>query len=347
MTSTLVADANISLEPLTRLERDIAKSTQTLGPHQARFLVDTYYAMQEGRIASAARVRDLMKAEEPASVMEYARVQMEMLEGQVARALRWYVEAQPLGVWMTSVTGIGPVIAAGLLSTVDYEGTNSSSRVWKYAGLTPDSIWEAGQKRPWNPFLKTLAFKIGESFVKTQSNPNDFYGRFYAYRKAIEWRRNVAGTLADQAAEKLKKYRIGQTTNAYKWYAGRISPEWVQLVFHNNESFPATLPSNSLNPADVITPMLPPAHIHARARRWTAKLFLSHTVEVGFWLTHGELAPAQYAFAHLGHTDYVFPPNLDVVEDLRPGLKDALLERYGPVLEKNQRPQVLYLGEAA
>lgn len=336
---------DISLEPLQRLSKDIAKSTQIVGRQQARFLVDTYYAMQEGRIASTSRVRDLTKSEEPAAVMDYTRAQMELLEGQVARALRWYVEAQPLGIWMTAVTGIGPVIAAGLLSTIDYENTNSASRVWKFAGLTPDSVWEKGQKRPWNPFLKTLAYKIGESFVKVQNNEKDMYGRFYAYRKAYEWRRNIRGDLADQGAAKLAKYAIGKSTNAYQWYSGRVNPEWVAAVFSNGESFPATLPSNSLNMAGVVTPMLPPAHIHARARRWATKLFLAHTVEVGFWLHHGVLAPPEYAFAHLGHKDYVYPSCLEVVEELRPGFTKAIHDRHGPIIPHNQRPNIVYFGE--
>lgn len=343
--STYITLENIDLEPLQRLTRDIAKSTAIVGQQQARYLVDTYYAMQEGRIASASRVRDLTKAEEPAAVMDYTRAQMELLEGQVARALRWYVEAQPLGIWMTTITGIGPVIAAGLLSSIDYENTNSAARIWKFAGLTPDSVWNRGERRPWNAFLKTIAYKIGESFVKMQSNENDFYGRFYAYRKALEWKRNIRGELADQAAAKLEKYNLGKGTNAYQWYSGRVNPEWVAAVFKSGESFPANIPANALNLPGVVTPMLPPAHIHARARRWTAKMFLSHTVEVGYWLYHGQLAPELYAFAHLGHKDYVYPPHLEEVEALRPGITVALKERYGALMPHNQRPTVVYFGE--
>lgn len=335
----------MNLEPLERLTQDIARSTSILGQKQARYLVDTYYAMQEGRIMSASRVRELAKSDEPNAIMDYTRAQMDLLESQVARALKWYVEAQPLGVYLTQITGIGPVIAAGLLSSIDYASTNSSARVWKYAGLTPDSIWEKGQKRPWNPFLKTLAFKIGESFVKTQSNKNDFYGRFYAHRKAIEWKRNVSGALADQAAAKLARFNIGKSTMAHQWYSGRVNPEWVHAVFSNGETFPASLPSNALNVAGVSTPMLPPAHIHARARRWTAKMFLSHSVEVAHWLEHGQLVAEHYAFAHLGHKDYVYPPHLDIIEEYRPGIIAALANRYGPLMPHNQRPTVVYFGE--
>jgi hypothetical protein len=56
-------------------------------------------------------------------------------------------------------------------------------------------------------------------------------------------------------------------------------------------------------------PMLPPAHIHARARRRTVKLFLSHYFTVGFELHYGRKAPSPYVIEHMGHVDEVPPPN--------------------------------------
>ena len=39
--------------------------------------------------------------------------------------------------------------------------------------------------------------------------------------------------------------------------------------------------------------MIPPAHVHARARRWTVKLFLSHFFEVMYKVENGGTAPAE------------------------------------------------------
>lgn len=59
-------------------------------------------------------------------------------------------------------------------------------------------------------------------------------------------------------------------------------------------------------------PMLPPAHIHAMARRWTVKLFISHAWEVAQnLLPEGERKDVKpYAIAKLGHPEehIIVPP---------------------------------------
>ena len=118
----------------------------------------------------------------------------------------------------------------------------------------PTQEWLPKAKRPWNAALKTLCWKIGESFVKVSGNPGDFYGKLYAQRKLIEEQRNAAGAFAGQAAAKLKKFKIDKTTIAYQHYAAG---------------------------------KLPPAHIHARAKRWAVKPSGPTT------MSHGSSPPAR------------------------------------------------------
>ena len=73
--------------------------------------------------------------------------------------------------------------------------------------------------------LKTLCWKIGESFVKTSNNQDDVYGHLWATRKARELERNAAGEFSDQAKAKLEKFKIGTTTTAYRWYAGCLTAD--------------------------------------------------------------------------------------------------------------------------
>ena len=87
---------------------------------------------------------------------------------------------------------------------------------------------------------------------------------------------NEAGAYKGQAEAKLLKFKIGQDTDAYKAYSqGK----------------------------------LPPAHIHARAKRYAVKLFLAHYHHVGYELLHGELPPRPFVIEHMGHVDYMGPPN--------------------------------------
>ena len=142
--------------------------------------------------------------------------------------------------------------------------------------ITWASIEKVLAKRPWNASLKTLCWKIGESFVKVSNNPDDFYGHLYPERKVQEETRNQAGQYADQAAAKLEKFKIGRGTDAYKAYS---------------------------------TGFLPPAHIHSRAERWTVKLFLSHYHAVAYEVHYGTPAPKPYVFDHLGHQRFIPIPN--------------------------------------
>jgi len=135
--------------------------------------------------------------------------------------------------------------------------------------------WKKGQKRPHNAALKTLCWKIGESFVKVKARDDAYYGHVYTDRRALEDPKNAAKEYADQAAAVLEKKRIGKDKGAYAKYS---------------EGF------------------LPDGHMFSRSKRYAVKLFLSHYFEVGFELHHGFKPPRPYVFDVLGHADYLEPP---------------------------------------
>ena len=264
----------MELESFTRLSKDIAVAAQTLSEGEARFLVDAYYAMQENRIRTHGQVRALNESEEPNSVLRWLASQNEGLEGQIKRALTRYAEAQPLGEWAMSVKGIGPVITAGLLAHIDITKAPTVGHIWRFAGLDPTVAWEKKSKRPWNASLKRLCWIIGESFVKVSGYEDAFYGQVYVQRKAYEIGRNERGELAEQASAMLERKKFGKETEARKHYeAGRLSP----------------------------------AHIHARAKRYAVKLFLSHYHDTAYRLHFGEAPPLPYPVAILRHAHMIRP----------------------------------------
>src|SRR5215831_9373932 len=112
---------NISekLESIKRLTRDLVDAAAILSPHEARYLVDTYYQLQDYRKAAGNQTRALNAAGEPIALISWLWDQMEMLEKQIARPLDRWSGSQPLGQWARSVHGIGPVIGAGLLAHID------------------------------------------------------------------------------------------------------------------------------------------------------------------------------------------------------------------------------------
>ncbi len=324
----------IELEPIKKLTRDIIKASATLGKAEARYLVDQYYQLQAYRIATKNQIRSIVKSEteEPHETISFFANQMEMLENEIKKALKAYVQSQELGQWLLGITGIGEVISAGLLANLDIEKAQTAGAFWRFCGLDPTIEWLGAEKArktveevcgskksydvedfaklavatnwgyngfiehfkevkptktnlvkylsrvPYNKRMRTLMFKIGESFVKVQNNDNDFYGKLFAQRKALEQAKNELGEYAEQAKAKLEKYKIGKDTEAYKWYSeGK----------------------------------LPPAHIHARARRYAVKIFISHLFDKWYKIHYNQEPPKPFAISILGHVHEIKPPYND------------------------------------
>ena len=271
-----------AVEDLQRLDRDLKAASATMSEAEARYLVDYYYVMQDDRKRAHNQVRAMAveeeghPIEEPHEIVLWAAQNTQRLEDEIRKALDVYSSGKPVGKWAKSIVGIGPVIAAGLLAHIDITKAPTVGHIWRFAGLDPTLEWNKGEKRPFNAKLKTLCWKIGESFVKVCNNDKDIYGKVYAERKSDETARNEAGMFADQAAAKLEKFNIGKDTDAYAAY---------------------------------IQGKLPPAHIHARAKRYAVKLFLSHYQHVAYMVEYGEEPPKPYILNQPNHVHYLAPPN--------------------------------------
>lgn len=261
---------NEELVTIDKLSKDIKTAAITLGRDEARFLVDTYYQIQEDRKRSANRIRALSENGEPNEVIQWFFNQSQLLEAQIKAALDCYSYNDTVGSWTRSIVGIGPVISAGLIAHIDIEKAPTAGAIWRYAGLDPSIKWEKGQKRPWNASLKTLCWKIGESFVKVSNNENSYYGKLYKERKEYEAKLNEEGVYTEQAAAGAK--RVGKTTESYKSY---------------------------------VQGKLPKGHLNERAKRYAVKMFLSHLFEKMYWDRYDKEPPKPYIIEHGGHVHYV------------------------------------------
>ena len=265
----------MELTPLHKMSRDIKEAARLLSDTEARYLVDTYYQMQDDRIRANARVRSMVEAGEPNDVIEWLAEQSQLLENQIKLCLKRYVESHMMGDWLFSIKGIGPVLAAGLLANIDITRAETAGAIWRYAGQDPTSEWKKGEKRPWNASLKVVCWKIGQSFVKVSGYDDAYYGKLYQQRKEQEVARNESGHNESAAVRKLEVNKIAKTTDAYKSY---------------------------------IIGKLPPAHVDARARRWVVKIFLSHLHQVWYEKHHGRPAPRPFVEVHLGHVHIMEAP---------------------------------------
>jgi len=266
-----------------RLDTDLLLAAKTLSADEVRYIVDSYYVMQDNRKRAASQARSMVKAAkkdekpvEPHLLLDWFFARSDKLEKQIRKAMAVYAGNSPIGQWAMQIIGIGPVISSGLLANIDIEKAPTVGHIWRYAGQDPTSKWEKGQRRPWNASLKRLCWIIGDCFFKTKGHPYSYYGPIYEARKAYEERRNEAGELKDQAEAILVKKKIRKTTIAYQSY---------------------------------IIGKLPAKHIHQRAARYTTKLFLAHLHHVWYKHAFGKEPPVPYPIAMLeGHTHIVNPP---------------------------------------
>lgn len=303
------------LDPVSRLTRDLKEAAITLGRSEARFLVDAYYQIQEHRKRSGNQERALAQTGEPHAVITWLYGNMETLEGQIKRALEAWTDSMPEGRWAKSITGIGPVISAGLLAHIDITKARTAGNIWRFAGLDPTVTWEKGQRRPWNAALKTLCWKIGESFVKVSNNENDIYGKIYIQRKQYETAKNDNGEYAEDARKILRTKKISRDTDAYLWYAGGVSKEAAVAMRDLDAARRQAYLKMHASPDGTHPAKLPPAHIHSRAKRYAVKLFLSHLHDVLYRVKFGRLAPKPYPIGIMGHDEFhhIEVPNLDMV----------------------------------
>jgi len=227
-----------------------------------------------------------------------------------------YASSTPIGRWLLSIGGIGPVIATGLMSYFDiykapvagsffaYAGWCGPGHQYRYNEITgereivnysdPDFDFDdlvkrtkrerrqAGEKGGWNPDLRVLLFKLGDAFIKIQNsdNPNAIYGHVYKETIARLTEKNDAGGFATKAKVELaaKKYTSG--TEAYKAYSSG---------------------------------KLPKSHLVSMAKRYTVKLFLSHFHEVWYEYEFGKPAPNPYVLTYMGHVHKIEAPNKHII----------------------------------
>lgn len=291
-------------ESISRVTTDMNEAAKLMTHQEVRYLVDLYYQVQDFRIQAASQVRSMTQSKEPISLLGWVYKCMETVEDEIRNMLDIYSdhESTGMGKWAKAHWGIGPVMSSALLAHinlepwkcvhVDAKGKNrckpedphgpechytilhTAGHIWRFAGQDPTCKWEKGTKRPWNAKLKVLCWKLGESFVKVSNKEDELYGHLYAQRKLEYQKKNDEGGFKATAEAALEAKNYGKDTDAYKAYSKGI---------------------------------LPPAHIHAMARRYAVKIFLSHWHAEAYRRKYGKEPPKPFAIAILGHAHEIDP----------------------------------------
>lgn len=320
--------ATVSLPPsVEKLRKDVRAAAASLQEDEVRYLVDAYYIMQDDRKRARNQERAYTKAQEgekPSEILSWLAGNSERLEDEIKTVLDVYSENHPIGLWMKANIGIGPVIAAGLLAHISVENAPTVGHIWRFAGLDPTQKWEKGKKRPWNAALRTLCWKVGQSFMKFSGHEDCVYGKLYRQRKAYEVERNGATTykiylqLKGEGINWLGNPEIDPNAKPEDMIVfgvkGNAETAKIQRETRNYKAG-----SNAV--AWLSQDVLPPGQIDARARRWATKMFLSDLHVVWYFHLRQTMPPLPYPIKVLGHAHRHDPPNAHMIKGLPAALK--------------------------
>ena len=269
-------------------------------------LVSQYYDIQAFRIAGGNRQFQLDNSgtsvaannnNNPKNIsFAYVNAGFKEIEGIIVKWLKDYVEHDKMGQWLIATKGIGPVLAAGLLSYIDISKCQTAGSIWRYAG------WEGhraprkkGVKLDYNPKFRVLCWKCGESFQKLSGTKKDkdgntiyengkpvyksYYGGLYAEKLKFYIDKNEAGGFAEAAKLALEEKNIQNVKTRATYESGK----------------------------------LPMAHMIAMAKRYAVKIFLSHLFEVWYEYENGVKPPRPFVEVHLGHVHIMEAPNKNIL----------------------------------
>lgn len=327
----------IEIEKISRKLKETAKS---LTPNEARYLTDAKIQIQNFRIRIQNQLRACKQEYDEDNVvnnniLEWLFNSIFTIEKEIIKALDIYTSASKAGRWIKSNLGIGPVLAAGLLANFDVTKCTYAGQFWSYAGLNDNNIeWLGASKSsdivdsvigksrkiteenlqeiakltgrsytkihdmaydekkgkydkkslknnlaklPYNAQLKSLCYLIGGQFMRLKHNNKSLYAKLFFDRLAYETKKNDEGKNKDYADMMLKKYKYDKNKDTYKSLEqGKLSK----------------------------------AHLVARARRYTVKIFISHLFEALYYFEYNKKAPEPYIFSHGdkgSHYDYIAP----------------------------------------
>ena len=339
----------VTLEGLAKVSKSIKKSVVNVGREELRFLVDAYYQAQDARIAAQGQLRAVQQGYDEVSdarnetALWWLVQNKQNEENQLKNLLNEYVKSNPVGVWCSSIMGIGPVIAASMLAYFDISKCNSYNQFWSYAGLN-DNInpWLGKAKADkwvdnWianhpDEKSKNLSDNIIYDICEEFHRPNFVnIKRMACDQKKLEkdgtellTEKSVKAYLAKPPYNKKLKtqcWKIGESFLKVKnkpnsLYGKLLTERIVYEKMNNDAKAYADQAARILETTNVKdkklretleSGRLSDGHILLRCKRWATKIFIAHLFEAMYYDYNGQEPPVPYTIAYQGHKDYIYP----------------------------------------
>lgn len=310
-----------------RVGNALRDEARRMGRAEARYLVDTYYQMQDYRIRSQSQLRAGVQQTDqpPMAVLDWLTGSFEDIEKGLKRLMEDFALSQPVGQWSMAQYGVGPVISAGLIAHIDITKAQTVGAIWRRAGLDPSTIWpneteankiidEALQQMGLSAWDESVIPLVAEKLNRHAQNLMNIWPRDRETDELKPLTRSncVAAMKTRPYVLKLKTlcWNIGQSFMKQggkdECFYGKLYRERKarEIELNSQGAFAAQAagvlrdcPSHAQR-SIYAEGRLPDGQIDARARRWAVKLFLSHWHEVAYWAHYSTAPPNPYVFEY-------------------------------------------------
>lgn len=136
-----------------KVTKEMKQSIVTLDPKEIRFLVDAYYQKQDDRKTKYNQIRSLQNGQDTAAdksqitMLQWLAENSEKEEKEIKKLLDKWTDNQPIGRWIKSVVGCGPVFAAALMAYFDISKCSHYNQFTAYAGLNDYNVEWLGSSK--------------------------------------------------------------------------------------------------------------------------------------------------------------------------------------------------------
>jgi len=272
------------------------EDTDKVPPHLLRTLVDMYYDFQSQRIQTQLRIeaskREHFLTEDDLSIYGLTTIfqNAAAFEVDIEKIIKRQLKNHALyNQYLTRITGIGPMLAAGLIAYIDdIEKFDHVSSLWQYCGYGMNRYCEQCKK----PTYVEVEYHTGKTAKKLhpletchicqektqiilQRRISGYQSNWNDKLKVLAWKAGIS--FVKQSADRSK----------YRKLYDKIKKDEHRL-------HPKKIKENSKT-------LYNDGHLHNRAMRKVVKIFLAH-----FWQTwrrqKGLEAPEPYAKQLLGHS---------------------------------------------
>ena len=146
--------------------------------------------LQKSRIAFSNRLSAIERGDDTVSngtvrLLERWHERFDDLESELDNDIKDMVKGNDLIECMTEVKGVAEILAAQVISMIDIERADTVSALWRYAGY---GVVNGEREKPikgevlhYNKRLKTSCYKVGSSFLKSNSPYRQIYDNAKEY----------------------------------------------------------------------------------------------------------------------------------------------------------------------